>query len=252
MKRILLKTFTIGLFCSLAEATNAQQTIPAAGNNASGSGGSVSYTIGQTFYSTDGGSPNGVMEQGVQIVDLSGNPLPITLISFSGLCNDGKVQLNWETASEKNNEAFQVEKSKDAVNWSILAEVKGSGTSNVISRYTYTDTKPDTKATYYRLQQTDINGEATYSNIISVTNCDNHQSSIVIYPNPTADGVFISSDDFTNTTYELSDIKGSVLSRGKLSGQQTFIPLAQLAAATYIIKINPDNNAIKTFKISKR
>jgi len=252
MKKIILKIFAVGLFCFLAGDIHAQQTIPAAGDNASGSGGSVSYTIGQVFYSTNGGSPNGAAEQGVQIVDIGSNPLPIKLISFTGVCNNGKAQLNWETASEDNNEKFIVEKSEDAVNWLVLATVKGAGTSSTTSKYNYIDPNPNVKAAYYRLQQVDANGNATYSNTVNVMSCGGAQSSIVLYPNPTYDGFFISMEDFTGATYQLSDVKGSMLRSGTLSGSKTYISLSQLSTAAYFITIAQPNNQTKTFKIFKQ
>ncbi|MCJ7450077.1 MAG: T9SS type A sorting domain-containing protein [Bacteroidales bacterium] len=53
------------LSCFCYAAIHAQQTIPATGGNATGSGGSVSYTVGQITYQTISGT-NGTVAQGVQ------------------------------------------------------------------------------------------------------------------------------------------------------------------------------------------
>ncbi len=63
-KRIKLIILFVFGFVFLAQA---QQTIPAAGSEASGSGGSVSYTIGQLVYTTNTGANNS-LAQGVQQV----------------------------------------------------------------------------------------------------------------------------------------------------------------------------------------
>ena len=61
-KHFILILLALILFCA---TTKAQQTIPASGGNATGSGGTSSYTVGQTFYTTNSGS-NGSVAQGVQ------------------------------------------------------------------------------------------------------------------------------------------------------------------------------------------
>ena len=60
MKKLLTALLTISYFF-----TNAQQSINASGGNASGSNGSVSYSVGQVFYESALGS-NGSILQGVQ------------------------------------------------------------------------------------------------------------------------------------------------------------------------------------------
>ena len=44
----------------------AQTAVPATGGNASGSGGTVSYSVGQVVYTTNTGGSNGTVAQGVQ------------------------------------------------------------------------------------------------------------------------------------------------------------------------------------------
>ena len=60
----MIKTITlIAFFASFT--IHAQQTIPASGGDATGSGGSSSYSVGQIVYTTHTGS-NGTISQGVQ------------------------------------------------------------------------------------------------------------------------------------------------------------------------------------------
>lgn len=61
-KKILSISFLFGFCIAIVQG---QQTIPAAGGNANGSGGSVSYTVGQILYGTISGT-NGILTQGVQ------------------------------------------------------------------------------------------------------------------------------------------------------------------------------------------
>ncbi len=118
-------------------------------------------------------------------------PLPIELISFTSDCNNENVILNWTTASEINNDHFELEKSFDGENFEKIAIVKGNGTSTEQHYYEAND-KAVAQNVYYRLKQVDYDGKISYSvNILA--NCDpsNHHEIIGIYPNPTYSAVSI-------------------------------------------------------------
>ncbi|MFH2143330.1 MAG: hypothetical protein ABIJ97_12975 [Bacteroidota bacterium] len=112
--------------------------------------------------------------------------LPVELISFTGYLEDNVVKLVWSTASEINNDFFQVEKSQNGFDYNILSIVKGNGTTNSINNYTAFDDIPAKGTTYYRLKQIDFDGKFEYSDLISV----NYQGDLLaeckfkIAPNP--------------------------------------------------------------------
>ena len=109
------------------------------------------------------------------------NPLPVEIIAFNAKLSDNKVNLNWITASEINNDYFTIEKSKDALYWEYVNEQNGAGNSNTILKYNDVDEAPYQGISYYRLKQVDFNGDFDYSNIISVSYSKNR---IDVYPNP--------------------------------------------------------------------
>ena len=98
------------------------------------------------------------------------SPLPIELISFYGKCNNIGIKLHWQTASENNNDYFQVEKSPDAKNFSAFIKIPSYGNSNGIQNYYAEDLAPYNGTNYYRLHQFDIDGAESYSEIIGL-NC---------------------------------------------------------------------------------
>ena len=102
--------------------------------------------------------------------------LPIELVSFTGnkkTCNQNV--LHWMTASETNNDRFEVERSSDAISFVKIGELKSIGNSQQTRYYDYYDTKPSASVNYYRLKQVDYNGKSEYSSIISVDNsCENN------------------------------------------------------------------------------
>jgi hypothetical protein len=119
--------------------------------------------------------------------DLS-NPLPVELVSFIGKEKEGKIILNWETASEQNNDYFLVEHSVDGITFKEIARVTGGGTINITQYYSYTHRLPSYPDNYYRLKQVDFDGAFEYSDAILIRlNKELAPDGIdfVMYPNPT-------------------------------------------------------------------
>ncbi|CAN5537597.1 hypothetical protein BH11BAC2_BH11BAC2_03050 [soil metagenome] len=111
-------------------------------------------------------------------------PLPIELISFTGKNSEDNIILMWITASELNNDYFTLERSKDGNIFESIGTMNGAGTSNETENYLFIDTKPFSGINYYRLKQTDYNGESKNSKIIALQNSPAEFSGLVISPNP--------------------------------------------------------------------
>jgi hypothetical protein len=111
------------------------------------------------------------------------SPLPVELKSFTGRWLGRLVQLEWITASELNNDYFEVERSTDGQEFSVLGRVDGSGTVNTEMHYSFIDEDPLPGISYYRLRQVDFNGSHEYSRVISLVN-PNEPSDFEVYPNP--------------------------------------------------------------------
>ena len=96
--------------------------------------------------------------------------LPVTLLNFDGICNNGNMIINWSTASESNSNYFTLEKSYDGLSFSWLANVKAVGNSRQTNNYSYED-KNELGDTYYRLSEIDLNGSNEPFKIIFVKQC---------------------------------------------------------------------------------
>jgi hypothetical protein len=113
------------------------------------------------------------------------SPLPISLLSFTGYCNNQNNILEWETTTETNNNYFTIERSEGGETWNLVGTVKGAGNSSSLLHYTLTDVHQNKKIIYYRLKQTDFNGNYKYEKMISVTKCKNNGADrFTIFPNP--------------------------------------------------------------------
>ncbi|CAN5429739.1 hypothetical protein BH23BAC1_BH23BAC1_18190 [soil metagenome] len=119
--------------------------------------------------------------------------MPVSLLSFSGEIVDEKVNLTWSTASETDNDFFTVERGTDGENFETIAKVIGAGSSQLKLDYSYTDHLPLKDRSYYRLKQTDFNGQFEYFTPITVLNIKS-QSELKLAsagPNPFSDYINI-------------------------------------------------------------
>ncbi len=146
-------------------------------------------------------------------------PLPITLLSFDGHRANNNVILNWKTASEINNDYFEVQRSFDGFSYIPVVLVKGSGNSNEIISYSYTDQNNQNGTTYYKLKQVDYDGTASFSDAISVSN-DNSSENIfslqtnIVHSTLT---VFVTSSNQNSCFMEIKDVMGKTISTQPLN-----------------------------------
>lgn len=114
--------------------------------------------------------------------------LPIELLFFDAILNNENiVELSWATLTEDNNDYFTIEKSFDGSNWQTIENIKGVGFSNTLQHYQTFDNQPQIGKNYYRLKQTDFDGQFEYSSIKTVDVKSSITTSINIFPNPTSD-----------------------------------------------------------------
>ncbi len=112
--------------------------------------------------------------------------VPVELVSFDASVNQGLVTLKWQTATETNNNGFEVER-KSGKSWNKIAFVKGNGTSTKVTNYSYTDKSAGSvDVATYRLKQVDFDGTSHYSKAVEVelNNAPKEFSLSQNYPNP--------------------------------------------------------------------
>lgn len=110
------------------------------------------------------------------------NPLPVELVYFrASLTPEKLVNLEWQTASELNNDVFEVERSQDGFDFTSIARINGAGTTSTKNDYSLLDQFPLSGTSYYRLKQIDFDGSYTYSYLVPVKRGDDP---FTVYPNP--------------------------------------------------------------------
>ncbi|MBK7971168.1 MAG: T9SS type A sorting domain-containing protein [Bacteroidetes bacterium] len=136
---------------------------------------------------------------------LAGNasPLPVELINFDANPVDNKeVLCSWVTASEINNDFFTLERSRNGINFEHVGTVDGAGNSNVTLSYSFTDKNPYPGISYYRLRQTDFDGETSNSPIVAVR-IETIEPVFTIFPNPTTGDVYVISENTSSSAVRL-------------------------------------------------
>lgn len=174
--------------------------------------------------------------------------LPVIMTSFKGQNVKGDVLLNWTTSSEISNKGFEVERSLDGKTFTNVGFVRGAGNSSVRQQYALTDkyafTQTASNVLFYRLKQIDFDGKYQYSNVVRVTADERKETAgISVYPNPASDkcNIDIISDEATNATVEITDMRGVTVSVSSFrldKGTNTHeADMSQLSNGMYFVKV---------------
>ncbi len=193
------------------------------------------------------GQKNNKSDGGTQI-------LPIRLLSFRAQISTDAVVLDWQTATETNNDFFSIERSYNAKDFEELGIVSGAGNSNTKQYYKYLDKSANLQNTiYYRLKQTDYDGKYTYSKIISVNGQTSHWELINSYVNDKKLILTINSTFVDNSSLEVMDVSGRIVLRKEINMQKGIntyrIDLNRYSNGLYFVRIV--NNANKTVANTK-
>lgn len=147
---------------------------------------------------------------------------PVDLVRFTGINSNGDVQLNWLTASEKNNLGFDLERSVDGTNFKQIGFVKGAINSSILRNYNFVD-EGAFKATasnklYYRLKQVDLDGKFEYSKIVTVMEETKGVFEAVAFPVPFSTELTLNivTPSAGVGTIRITDMQGRLISTKQL------------------------------------
>jgi hypothetical protein len=191
-----------------------------------------------------------------------GSPLPVTWLNFDAQFNNAtsNVDVSWTTASEINNDYFEVMRSVDAVNFEVVGTVDGAGNSSLVKDYTFVDANPLSGLSYYKIRQVDFNGQNESTEIRAVNNNGGASAgTLFTYPNPLIGQdltIVYSNLDKGNWEYRLVDITGKiVLAQNRTSDLNAgafTLNLEKLPAGVYLFQLNTQSqNFTRKITISK-
>lgn len=158
-----------------------------------------------------------------------GNVLPIELSHFSLEPLDHKVKTHWQTISEKDNDYFTLERSSNGLDWEIIHTVDGAGTSQEVIDYSFVDDRPLHGASYYRLSQTDFNGQREYFGVRFLNKefkINNDYNTLIAYPNPAKNQItLIGSEDELGEISIYSSIGKNITSEALITRTNTQVEI---------------------------
>ena len=138
---------------------------------------------------------------------------------------------------------FDIERSKDGKNWEFVTSTPGAGDSSIEIEYQALDYQPYTGISYYRLKQTDFDGEYSYSDPVSVY-IENED--LIIYPNPSQTGVFtINQEGLREENVILTDASGRRVQILLVqNGQESRLDASTLPPGVYLLNILSSNKTV--------
>lgn len=172
--------------------------------------------------------------------------LPIELLFFHAeRVSKIQVNLDWATASEINNQGFDVERMLDTeTEFTKIGWVDGHGTTTSTNSYYLLDPNPHQGVSYYRLKQLDFDGTFSYSPMRAVEGYQNDGGTILVYPVPVKNSLIVDFSNWTESNtdvvLEVIDVYGRTLfSKNAVIQQNTLITIHEvkdLLPGTYFLR----------------
>jgi hypothetical protein len=179
--------------------------------------------------------------------------LPLTWLGFTAALQPNRtVLLEWKTENEINTQDFQVERSNDGVNWTLLGQIAAANQQGVHT-YSFVDASPMEGLNHYRIKQRDLDGQSKYS-VIRTVKLD-LPVQIKISPNPTPGLVQVQIQGKRDRVFsmEVLTADGVRIYQGIATGTIQSIDLSRQAAGTYWLRlIDSKTGESRSFKIMRQ
>ncbi len=194
---------------------------------------------------------------GEAVVDNVTTSIPIKapdgLTTFTGQnANNKTTLLNWVTTGESGSSNYTVERSGVNTDFETLTTQAGKGSNAEANTYSFTDAAPIDGINYYRLKETDAEGNVSYSTPVMVKfNFD----IVDIYPNPATTNIFIrNNNNFTNgdkVTIEVLNTLGQMVyhQTNDASDIMTVNIPSTFENGVYVVKVINAKGAMQASKI---
>jgi acetyl esterase/lipase len=176
-------------------------------------------------------------------------PLPVTLTSFSGRVapDDCTATLTWQTATEHNSYAYEVQGSADGQAYERLSTVPSRNRAAGASYTFRVGRRVDLG--YFRLRMLDIDGTAAFSPVVALASCG--AAPLLVGPNPARDQVAVSGLPAGRCLGLLHSATGQVVAQASGTGTIS-LQLGSLPPGIYLLKVQSESGAtVGTAKVVK-
>ena len=171
-------------------------------------------------------------------------PLPLRWKSFTGQVQEGQVYLKWETENSVNNDHFEIERSTDGADFSVIGMLSDkSGIDNTAGGavYGFTDLHPSKGTNFYRIRQVDIDGKYSWSSVVEFSIGTVPSSVIRLQTDPVTDeAILLNNDQLVVRRMQVVDVSGRILIDQPLYSNNSVlkIPTQSLRPGFYLLRIN--------------
>lgn len=196
-----------------------------------------STTSGGTF--AFGKSAN-ASEASLDISGVTYNVLPVSLSTFTAKKETNEVRIDWQTQSEKNNAGFTLLKSTDGKNYEYCYEIAGQGNKLTETKYQYVDKKPFVGYNYYKLVQTDFDGQIEVYGPVVVKYSLQKQNQLNAIAIDNMINVFVNHHSDTAATLSVYQINGAKIVSKRVDlvkGDNIFAIHQTLNKGVYVVQI---------------
>lgn len=173
-------------------------------------------------------------------IAISSVALPIELNFFNVECQDQIAIFNWQTATEHNNDYFNIQKSRNNKDWEVIATINGTGNSINETNYTFS---AHAENAFYRLVQTDIDGKIKDSEPVYL---DCSTNTLIIAPNPFKKNLFIQLNDhlFEDAKISIIGMDGREIMVDYLFGNSRELNLESLESGAYFLILTGKSGSV--------
>ena len=176
------------------------------------------------------------------------SPLPVEWLYVKASAAGNKANVEWSTASEVNCDYYSVYRSHDAINFECVGKRNANGTSSLVHTYYFEDPFPYADVTYYKILQTDFDGQYSWSDIASFTKQALADPTFYwMSTDPGKLNIQLHATDISEI--KIYDPLGKLVKQlNNISGSNFDIPLPISAGKILLVQIVSGNRA-KTYKV---
>jgi Secretion system C-terminal sorting domain len=240
---------------------------PGVGNGTALTVNAPGNTVNQTFVCA---TPNGLTDNVdhflfMRVKDLAGNwglyafdtfrvdiGLPVTGLQVQAKRKGKAAQVDWQTLTESNSSHFELERSRNGIAFTAIANIAAAGNSTIKKEYTYLDMKASEGINYYRIKQVDSDGKFVYSAIVKLL-LFNEATNLIVYPNPAKDWVQMEFASARNVVLvNVVDALGRIVQTKVLPTSSNLkLDVSSLTNGLYYLQLS-DGEKIATAKFVKQ
>ncbi len=201
---------------------------------------------------TQGITANGIIPYSNQ------SSLPVKMINQKVKCTSTGAIIEWATATEINNDYFEIQKTEDLKEWKFVNSIIGAGNSNNLNEYQIMDETLGEKVTYYRIKQVDKDGQYEYFDVLSIL-CKLGNSKLEIIGVNAGNfslNIYFKTDGFEPVLASLYDLSGKLINTVTINqptdGGNMVSFNTEIKNGLYIVTIDQNKNRVsKKIQIGK-